>query len=444
MVKSVCFFLVCLLLFSTLGWSQTVFWTEDYTVTGWCNTTQGNGAGPTCLADNYTSTNGTWTVYLVPGGNGNEANTWYISCMEDGMQIDQCGATCFYPNPSLHVANVSTSPLAFFFCPDGDCGAAYDAGGFAGYDVESDQRATSPIIDCTGRTGITIGFKYIGEGVSNCSDGCVLEYSSDGGSTWSQISASCLQTNNNPCGGQGNWTLYGPLSLPSSADNNPNVMIGFRWENNNNGVGTDPSFAVDSVALASSSLALLLRNLQGIRNTKSVSLSWETLQEADASTFKIERSANGIVFEPAGEIFPRGGQTSGAEYTYEDVNAPLEPVYYRIKQINTDQVSGYTGIIRVDASHNQIYSMTSFSAGTQQLTLNFDAALNCGVQVRVLDISGQIVVPQQLVQLSPGQNTYTINIESLSKGIFFCQVIPVPDPSLQQSSEARIFKFVRF
>jgi len=38
--------------------------------------------------------------------------------------------------------------------------------------------------------------------------------------------------------------------LPASANNNPNVKIGFRWINNDDGDATDPSFAVDDIVLS--------------------------------------------------------------------------------------------------------------------------------------------------------------------------------------------------
>ena len=51
------------------------------------------------------------------------------------------------------------------------------------------------------------------------------------------------------CGsGQGRWDSTSVL-LPASANNNATVKIGFRWVNNDDGTGTDPSFAVDSVSL---------------------------------------------------------------------------------------------------------------------------------------------------------------------------------------------------
>lgn len=50
------------------------------------------------------------------------------------------------------------------------------------------------------------------------------------------------------CAGQGTWTNHA-IALPASANNNANVRIGFRWVNNNDGTGADPSFAVDDVQI---------------------------------------------------------------------------------------------------------------------------------------------------------------------------------------------------
>src|SRR5690606_22643499 len=135
------------------------------------------------------------------------------------------------------------------FNPTG--GAAYDAGGLCGilYCPQTNRRAQSPVINCTGRSNITLSFNYIefGEGTN---DNATLWYYD--GSTWAQI-ADMPKTN--CCGGacngfrQGQWTNY-TIMLPASANNNANVQIGFKWQNNDDGVGTDPSFAVDDIALS--------------------------------------------------------------------------------------------------------------------------------------------------------------------------------------------------
>ncbi len=227
------------LLFSFNAFSQ-VIWSEDFGT----GCTQGN------LANGTVTSNGTWTV-TQPTANDPEANQLYISATDAGMGLNNCGDGCLangaLTNRTLHVANVSTSPSAGFFCPTGDCGAAYDAGGGCGFlgCVVTDKRAESPTINLTGQSNITLTFLYF-EGSNAPADNATVEYFD--GTSWSLLTDPSA-TNNAGCSGQGLWTSF-TIALPASANNNPNVKIGFRWVNNDDGVGTDPSFAVDDVQLS--------------------------------------------------------------------------------------------------------------------------------------------------------------------------------------------------
>lgn len=49
--------------------------------------------------------------------------------------------------------------------------------------------------------------------------------------------------------GQGKWANYN-VTLPASAENNPSVKIAFGWVNNDDGVGTDPSVAINNVKVS--------------------------------------------------------------------------------------------------------------------------------------------------------------------------------------------------
>lgn len=220
------------------GTTTATFWTEDF----------GTGCNQGALASAYTGTNGAWTVTNT-GTNDPDANQWYVSATESGMGAGNCGDGCLGTgtnNRTLHIANVSTSPAAFIFCPSGDCGAAYDTGiGFN--NVRADKRAESPTINCTGQSNISLTFNYI-EGGETTLDDATLWYFD--GSTWTQIDNMPKTTT---CGsGQGQWAAR-TLTLPASANNNANVKLGFRWVNNDNGAGSDPSFAVDDIVLSASS-----------------------------------------------------------------------------------------------------------------------------------------------------------------------------------------------
>ncbi len=236
------------LLFSFSSSAQ-VFWTENFN-----NGCTGQGAPCGNINAYIGGPNGPWTSTLGAGNTGTDPNTFYVSCTENGNPVGvggtSCGgaATCGVASPSnatLHVGNISTSPLAGFACPTGDCGAAYDAG-FIGGAVETDIRAESPTINCTGHTGISINFNYMLGGDLGVDYGEVV-YSDDNGVSWYFLASPNITA---LCGGaQGEWASY-TFALPATCDNNPFVKIGFHWVNNDDGTGTDPSFAIDDVTLS--------------------------------------------------------------------------------------------------------------------------------------------------------------------------------------------------
>ncbi|MBK6521834.1 MAG: T9SS type A sorting domain-containing protein [Sphingobacteriaceae bacterium] len=204
--------------------AQTAFWTENF------------GTNPVCanvLASAYTSTNGAWTTSLT-GANQTFPNIWYVSATEAGMGVGNCGSGCS-TNPILinRTLHISTNV--------GDLGAAY----LAGIGFNSDIRAQSPTINCSGKSGIVLNFNYIMWGVIN-QDYCQIMYSADNGVTWLNLGIP-PQTPTVSCTGQGLWTAH-TVALPVSANNNSTVKVGFRWQNIN-ATGADPSVAVDDVVL---------------------------------------------------------------------------------------------------------------------------------------------------------------------------------------------------
>jgi PKD repeat protein len=233
MVKSLFSFFTAFMLFSGITYAQTtVFWTEDFN----------NGCTQNCNVAAFTSANGAWTVSLS-GTNGSHANEWFVSCAENGEAVGSCGAGCGN-NSTLHVGSVPCTLC--FVCPNGDCGASYNAGpSFGGQNPATDKRAESPVINTTGKTSITLSFKYMENG-QGTTDDATIEYSLDSGLTWLLL---VNPAKTNLCGsGQGTWTTYN-YALPATCENITTLKIAFRWKNNAN-AGTDPSFAADDVELS--------------------------------------------------------------------------------------------------------------------------------------------------------------------------------------------------
>ncbi|CAN5775048.1 hypothetical protein BH11BAC7_BH11BAC7_31120 [soil metagenome] len=199
------------------------------------NETFSNGCANNCTAP-YTGPNGTWTVTST-GTNQPAGNIWYVSGAECGNAAGSCGSGCGAADPSLHIGPNDG------FLTDG--GARYDAGGGCPsfYCVTTSLRCESPTINLTGRFGVTVNFNYIERG-ELLDDNATLWYYD--GTIWALLSDPPKTPTT--CNPQGKWTAYS-ISLPPSADNNPNVKIGFQWVNDDDGAGSDPSFAVDDITV---------------------------------------------------------------------------------------------------------------------------------------------------------------------------------------------------
>ncbi len=233
--------MTCLLFGASLQ-AQTLF-SEDF----------GIGCNQGTLVTSYVSPNGNWTV-TETGLNEASSNVWYVSAMENNTGEGGCGATCG-SNPTLHVGNQTVLGIP------ADQGAAYYEGlaGFCGLLPcgTTNRRVESPIIDCTGHENIVLNFLYLEGG--NVQDNATVWYYD--GNIWAQLDET-PKTFSGICSPQGQWTAR-TVILPASANENPNVQIGFLWTSNDDGVATDPSFAVDDILVSGDEIEVVVGTCPG-------------------------------------------------------------------------------------------------------------------------------------------------------------------------------------
>jgi hypothetical protein len=228
---------------SIMSKAQTVIWTET-----WSGTSCAEGC------QTYTGPNGAWTV-VSTGKNGNDSNVWYFSEMETGMGRGQCGTGGGSP-PTAHVGITTNSPVVWPIYQTFNSATYPDQGAIIDDDNNEPTRTNSmiesPVISCAFAQTITLSFNYI-EGKSAGNDYATVWYYD--GSAWSLLAT---PPENDSCSnGEGLWTNYS-VTLPVSANYNPNVRIGFNWTNDTLDVDDSAfdnyfvpvvSFAVDSIVL---------------------------------------------------------------------------------------------------------------------------------------------------------------------------------------------------
>ena len=203
------------ILLGTYTFSQTTIWSDDF-------------ENPTL-----------WTLNQSTGVNDLDANMWYISDAEGGVAAGQCGVAT-NANKTLHVGCQGTWCIG--------SGASYNAGdgGLGFFASTTNVRSVyNTNISTLGNTNLTLSFDWIGIGAAGTDYGSVV-YSTNGGTTWSTLQA---MTGGTTCGnGQGLWQAAN-ITLPAACNNIANLRIGFNWTNDNDGAGTDPSFAVNNVRI---------------------------------------------------------------------------------------------------------------------------------------------------------------------------------------------------
>lgn len=282
-------YLIPILFLFSISINAQVFWTENFN----------NGCTNACPGPGYTGVNGPWSQTIL-GAEGADPNAWFVSCAEQNNGIGSCSSGCSGAgNASMHIS----AAIGNAFCPN-DCGAAYDAGGLCGIlsCPQTNRRIESPTINCTGKTSITMNYAFIHTGDPG-SDFASIWYFN--GAIWANLGV-VPQSNNAGCGGQGKWTA-GTIALPASANNNPAVRIGFSWINNDDGVGTDPSVAIDDVTLSTPtttstiSFSLTLPSPVCQANTLTATFS----STSAPTSFTWSASSGNVLFTP-----PNSGTTS--------------------------------------------------------------------------------------------------------------------------------------
>ena len=179
-----------------------------------------------------------WELNVESGTNEPDANTWVQSSAEGGLLPPAC-ANGDNGNYTLHIQNLSMP----------NDGATYNAGGLCDFGIScvtTNKRTASPNISTLGLSNLTLSFDFIGNG-DGLNDNASLWYSINAGTSWMELDSSLKS---DLCGTIGQWTNVS-YNLPVDCENIENLKLAFNWTNNDDNVGTDPSFAADNVLMTS-------------------------------------------------------------------------------------------------------------------------------------------------------------------------------------------------
>ncbi len=307
---------------------------------------------------------------------------------------------------------------------------SFNAGGFYAYNCGSDSKIGSRasgsasnlyygvvLRNTTGQTIRSIRVSYTGYQMSLATNGnnintIAFDYivstsapsiTASGGTSVPGLNFQQLQNSSTSGGSQLNWfpcTQSRSLSecIPVTIANNSYLLL--RWRDVDDS-GNDHHMAIDDIEVAFDMtggtcavfLPVELLYFQAKDNGQHVVLSWATAAEANCSHFTVERSSDGIFFEPLVQVKSAGRLTEKTDYTTEDLQ-PLEGLaYYRLRQTDVDGSQRYSPIQSVLRSVNT--TVTLYPNPTRPGIVNVVAGVPGIITVR--NAVGQTVLVQKIV-----------------------------------------------
>ncbi len=166
---------------------------------------------------------------------------------------------------------------------------------------------------------------------------------------------------------------------------------------------------------------------------KQVLLQWQTTNEINNQGFEVQRSADGVTFQPIGNV-AANNITGVNNYSLVD-KQPLNGInYYRLKKLDKDGKYTYSNTVAVNMSSNIAGIALTPNPVKDQLHLQLDVAKAAKANVNISDVIGRNLKSTTL-QLQQGSNTTNMNVTDLPAGTYFLVI--------RIGTDTRIERFIK-
>ena len=150
-------------------------------------------------------------------------------------------------------------------------------------------------------------------------------------------------------------------------------------------------------------------------NAKGVDLRWDVSAEVNVREYQVERSSTGSDFTTVGTIAAKGKSI----YSFSNDNVPSTTLYYRIKSLDYDGKSKYSGILRLTGNNSFSNELRLYPVpATNEITAQH-RRISGNAKLLVTGADGQII---RTIIPVPGASHTPINIAGLPSGVYFIRI----------------------
>jgi len=156
--------------------------------------------------------------------------------------------------------------------------------------------------------------------------------------------------------------------------------------------------------------------LEAIRQGNDVRLNWHTETELNSDHFVVEKSLDGRLYQPIGQVNASGNSSSTRYYGFIDQNAAERVLFYRLRLVDADASYTFSPVRMVFKSGTAFSDLRVFpNPASGQIRIALGQALTVQSNVLLINNLGQRV--RQLV-LASGEQIAEMNIQGLPAGTY--------------------------
>lgn len=158
-------------------------------------------------------------------------------------------------------------------------------------------------------------------------------------------------------------------------------------------------------------------------NAESIELRWGTAFEQNASHFVIERSVDGINYQPIGEKAAQGDIQTESQYSYSDDSPWQGNNYYRLKEIDLNGAESFhPSILEVAFDGNAKDNFQVYPVPARDILHIVSSQTQAGkTQIRIIDPAGRTVYNNSF-DSAGGRLDTGIDLSKFQAGTYFLEI----------------------
>jgi hypothetical protein len=153
-----------------------------------------------------------------------------------------------------------------------------------------------------------------------------------------------------------------------------------------------------------------------------INVLWSTASEQDASHFVVERSGDGVAFEPIGQLSAAGNSQVINSYEFPDQRPLNGTNYYRLKTVDIDGTTGHTPVVMAEFRRGSIPLQLYPNPANTSINASFVLATEGAVRWRILDMSGRLL-QQATLAGTQGSNRVEVPLMQVEAGSYLFEVV---------------------